>query len=139
MDGRSSLAPEIFGRIESLEGAGFRCRGTGAAAICWPRRFLPSHLPERQPAGVSAVALNANIWRLSLSGPGSGQRTPNSVHCLHTLRIRLHNTLPTANELPLNPLAVESRAFGSVMRTAPTPRNCFHWRRGLWDSTLVAR
>ena len=58
-------------------------------------------------------------------GPGTGQRPPSPFHCTPRARTWLHNTLPTASGSPLNPTAVESRAFGSAMRTAPTLEELF--------------
>ena len=40
-------------------------------------------------------------------------------------RNKVHGILPTASGLPLIPIAVDPMGSGSVMRTAPTPRNCF--------------
>ena len=37
---------------------------------------MPSHFPEWQPVGVPAEVFDANIWRLSLSGPGVAAGPP---------------------------------------------------------------
>ncbi len=77
------------------------------------RGLQPSHLPERQPAGVPAESGRLQHMASFAVGPGSGQRPPSSVHCTRHALIWLHNTLPTASESPLNPTAVESMASGS--------------------------
>ena len=92
----------------------------------WWRGFLASHLPERQPAGVPAEGVRLQHMASFAVGPRSGQRPPRLGSLPPHAWIRLHNTLPTASGLPLNPTAVESMASGSAMRTAPTPWNCFH-------------
>ena len=113
---------------EPLEGTGFRLPGNRSSY----------HLVlERLPAQPSPGA--ATGWRTSgrcltptygvfrcrarewPAAPQLGSLPPHAG-------IRLHNTLPTASGLPLNPTAVESMASGSAMRTAPTPWNCFHRR-----------
>ena len=68
---------------ESLEGTGFRCRGTAAATIYWWTGLLPGHFSERQPAGVRAGAVRHQHMASLAAGHGSGNRASSSVHCLY--------------------------------------------------------
>ena len=69
MGGRSSFLPGVWKRSEPLEGTGFRCRGTGAAAIyagVGPTR--PS--PEVATGWRTSVRFRHQYMASSLSGPG---------------------------------------------------------------------
>ena len=74
------------------------------------RVYVPGRLPQRQPAGIRTWAGSTPTYGVSrcrarewLAAPQSGSFPPHA-------RIWLHNTLPTASGLLLNPSAVESIA-----------------------------
>ena len=128
MGRRSSLPPGFFG-----SGAAF-----GRYRLPAPGNRSSYHLLLERLSGQPSPGA-ATGWRTSgrCSTPTSGvfrclarewPPAPQFVSLPPHAGIMLHNTLPTASGLPLNPTAVESMASGSAMRMAPTPWNCFHRR-----------